>query len=182
MKDGHALSTVANLDWEQLARDVAQPTKVAELGGYYQHKPSGSPKFPAAIALRPYQRQAVVSWFKNRGRGTLKMATGSGKTITALAIATELYQKIGLQVLLVLCPYRHLVTQWARECEKFNLKPILAFENVRHWQSHLSTELYNVTSGSQAFLTIITTNSTLISEGFQSQLRFFPDRTAEGCS
>jgi superfamily II DNA or RNA helicase len=40
----------------------------------------------------------VANWFANQGRGTLKMATGSGKTITALAIATELYQKIGLQV------------------------------------------------------------------------------------
>ncbi|MGF1479906.1 MAG: DNA phosphorothioation system restriction enzyme [Cyanophyceae cyanobacterium] len=169
---------IAELDWDRLARDVAQrPTKVAELGGYYQHKPSGRPRFPAVIALRPYQQQAVVSWFKNRGRGTLKMATGSGKTITALAIATELYQKIGLQVLLVLCPHRHLVTQWARECEKFALKPVLAFENVRHWQSQLSTELYNVTSNSQPFLTIITTNSTLIGEGFQSQLRFFPEKT-----
>jgi DNA phosphorothioation system restriction enzyme len=105
------------------------------------------------------------------------MATGSGKTITALAIATELYQKIGLQVLLVVCPYRHLVTQWARECQKFNLEPILAFENVRNWQSQLSTELYNVHSGNQSFLTIITTNATLMGEGLQSQLKYFPDKT-----
>jgi superfamily II DNA or RNA helicase len=79
------------------------------------------------------------------------MATGSGKTITALAIATELYQKIGLQVLLVVCPYRHLVTQWARECHKFGLEPILAFENVHSWQSQLSTALYNVCFGNQPF-------------------------------
>jgi DNA phosphorothioation system restriction enzyme len=119
----------------------------------------------------------VANWFANQGRGTLKMATGSGKTITALAIATELYQKIGLQVLLVVCPYRHLVTQWARECQKFNLEPILAFENVRNWQSQLSTELYNVHSGNQSFLTIITTNATLMGEGLQSQLKYFPDKT-----
>lgn len=105
------------------------------------------------------------------------MATGSGKTITALAIATELYQKINLQVLLVVCPYRHLVTQWARECDKFNLKPILAFENVHTWQSQLSTGLYNVSSGNQAFLTVITTNSTLMGDGLQSQLKYFPDKT-----
>jgi superfamily II DNA or RNA helicase len=86
---------------------------------------------PSSIQLRQYQQQAIASWFANKGRGTLKMATGSGKTITALAIVTELYQKIGLQVLLVVCPYRHLVTQWAQECQKFGLEPILAFENVR---------------------------------------------------
>jgi DNA phosphorothioation system restriction enzyme len=105
------------------------------------------------------------------------MATGSGKTIAALAIIYELYQQIKLQVLIIVCPYRHLVTQWARECEKFNLKPILAFENVHTWQGQLATQLYNVRSGSQEFLTIITTNSTFITEGFQSQLKYLPEKT-----
>ncbi len=157
---------------------------VAEAKGSY-HLPSssgnqaplGSPRIPPLIQLRQYQRQAVANWFANQGRGTLKMATGSGKTITALAIATELYQKIGLQVLLVVCPYRHLVTQWARECQNFNLEPILAFENVRSWQSQLSTQLYNIHSGNQPFLTVITTNATLIGEGLQSQLKYFPEKT-----
>jgi len=135
------------------------------------------PQIPPSLHLRTYQKQAVNNWFANRGRGTLKMATGSGKTITALAIATELYQKIGLQALIIICPYRHLVTQWAKEAEKFNLNPILAFESVRYWQRQLSTELYQLRAGYQPFLTVITTNSTLISEGFQSQLLYFPEKT-----
>lgn len=139
--------------------------------------PDGCPRIPIDLHLRPYQQQAVVNWFENQGRGTLKMATGSGKTITALAIATELYHKIGLQVLLVICPYRHLVTQWGRECEKFGLKPILAFEDVRTWQSQLSIELYHLQCDRQSFLTIITTNATLMGEGFQSQLRYLPEKT-----
>ncbi len=130
---------------------------------------------PPSIELRQYQKQAVANWFANKGRGTLKMATGSGKTI--LAIVCELYHKINLQVLLVVCPYRHLVNQWARECQKFGLKPVLAFESVHSWQSQLSTGLYNVRSGNQPFLTVITTNSTLIGEGLQSQLKYFPDKT-----
>ncbi|TAF03127.1 MAG: DNA phosphorothioation system restriction enzyme [Nostocales cyanobacterium] len=152
---------------------------VGEKKGSYQIQQSlpGCPKMPLSLQLRGYQRQAITSWFANHGRGTLKMATGSGKTITALAIACELQQQIGLQVLLVVCPYRHLVSQWARECEKFNLQPILAFENLRTWQSQLSTQLYNLRSGSQAFVTVITTNSTLISEGLQSQLKYFPPKT-----
>ena len=157
---------------------------VAEAKGSYQlhlfegnQPPRGCPRIPPCIQLRQYQRQAVANWFANQGRGTLKMATGSGKTITALAIATELYQKIGLQVLLVVCPYRHLVTQWARECQNFGLEPILAFETVHNWQSQLSTQLYNVHSGNQPFLTVITTNATLIGEGLQSQLKYLPDKT-----
>jgi DNA phosphorothioation system restriction enzyme len=147
-------------------------------GSYQTQQPLlGCPKLPASLQLRQYQRQAITNWFSNNGRGTLKMATGSGKTITALAIACELYQQINLQVLLVVCPYRHLVTQWARECEKFNLQPILAFENLHTWQSQLSTQLYNLRSGSQQFVTVITTNSTLIGDGFQSQLKYFPPKT-----
>jgi DNA phosphorothioation system restriction enzyme len=139
--------------------------------------PSFYPVTPAWLHLRPYQQQAIANWFANQGRGTLKMATGSGKTITALAISAELYQKIKLQVLLVVCPYRHLVKQWARECQKFGLVPVLAFENVRSWQGLLSTQLYNVRSGHQPFLTVITTNATLMGQGLQSQLPFFPKKT-----
>ncbi|MFN6472082.1 MAG: DNA phosphorothioation system restriction enzyme [Nostoc sp. SerVER01] len=147
-------------------------------GSYQTSQPlPGCPRRPPSLQLRQYQQEAIASWFANNGRGTLKMATGSGKTITALAIACELYQQINLQVLLVVCPYRHLVTQWARECEKFNLQPILAFENLRTWQSQLSTQIYNLRSGSQRFVTVITTNSTLIGDGFQSQLKYFPAKT-----
>ncbi|MEM7555860.1 MAG: DNA phosphorothioation system restriction enzyme [Cyanobacteria bacterium P01_A01_bin.84] len=147
-------------------------------GSYQVREPlPGCPQIPPSLQLREYQKQAVNNWFANNGRGTLKMATGSGKTITALAIACELYQQIQLQVLIVVCPYRHLVTQWGRECEKFGLQAVFAFENVRNWQTQLSTQLYNLHSGSQAFLTIIVTNSTLISEGFQSQLKYFPEKT-----
>ena len=130
----------------------------------------GIPRMPSHLTLRPYQEQAINNWFANRGRGILKMATGTGKTITALAIATQLYQKISLQVLIVVCPYRHLVTQWGRECEKFAFQPILAFENVNAWQNQLSTILYNIHSGNKKFISIITTNSTFISDSFQSQL------------
>ena len=103
--------------------------------------PTGCPQLPAELHLRAYQQQAIDNWFKNQGRGTLKMATGSGKTITALAIAHQLYQQIGLQVLIVICPFRHLVTQWGRECEKFHLQPILACESIHKWQSKFSSQL-----------------------------------------
>jgi DNA phosphorothioation system restriction enzyme len=147
-------------------------------GSYQTQQPLlGCPRMHPSLQLRQYQRQAINSWFANNGRGTLKMATGSGKTITALAVACELYKQINLQVLVVVCPYRHLVTQWARECEKFNLQPILAFDNLRTWQSQLSTQLYNLRSGSQGFVTVITTNSTFIGDGFQSQLKYFPAKT-----
>ncbi len=154
---------------EQLVSFSVPPSPIQAQPGY--------PTLPEGLVLRPYQEQAIANWFANKGRGTLKMATGSGKTITALAIAAKLYQDIQLQALIVVCPYRHLVSQWARECCKFGMEPILAFESARSWQSLLSTQLYNLNSGHQPFLTLLTTNTTLISQGFQSQLAYFPKKT-----
>ncbi len=169
-----------SVNWQFLVNKYQQKcrcNRFKESKSNYQYQPVGVPVFPGDIQLRNYQHQAVLSWLQNRGRGTLKMATGSGKTIIALAIATELYQQIRLQVLLVVCPYRHLVNQWARACRKFNLQPIIAMIRVDNWQNELSTQLYNLRTSDRSFITIITTNSTLISQGFQSQLKYFPAKT-----
>jgi DNA phosphorothioation system restriction enzyme len=159
--------------------DINRLVAVAESQVSYRVEPvpPGCPQLPADLQLRSYQQQAIDNWFQNQGRGTLKMATGSGKTITALAIAHQLYRQIGLQVLLVICPFRHLVTQWGRECEKFQLQPILACDSIHKWQSKFSYQLARIHTRQQQFLTIVTTNETLISPGFQSQLKYLPDRT-----
>jgi superfamily II DNA or RNA helicase len=137
----------------------------------------GVPITPFWLNLRDYQHQAIANWFKNHGRGTLKMATGSGKTITSLAVAAVLYDKIQLEALIVVCPYRHLVQQWDRECRKFGLEPILAYESVKKWQSDLSNQLINLRLGLQPFVTVITTNATLMGQGFQAQVSSFPQKT-----
>jgi superfamily II DNA or RNA helicase len=69
------------------------------------------------------------------------------------------------------------VMQWARECQNFNLEPVLAFENAHNWQGQLANQLYTVRRGDRLFLTIITTNSTLIGDRFQSQLKYFPEKS-----
>ena len=171
-----------DINWQKLAvlyrqqhlTTVVQESKV----GYGDFgREIGCPVLPSNLTLRKYQHQAVANWLANQGRGTLKMATGSGKTIVALAIATELYRQIGLQVLLIVCPYKHLVNQWARECQRFNLKPTIAMNRVDNWQAELSNQLYNLTTQTQTFLTIITTNATLMSTGMQSQLKYFPAKS-----
>lgn len=170
-----------NIQWDALIANYQQRNnyKLAEKKRNYNYKNilHYVPIFPDDLILRDYQKEAVLNWLKNHGRGTLKMATGSGKTITALAITTELYQQINLQILLVICPFRHLVLQWEEETKKFNLQPILAFESINNWQTELSRQLYRVQNNQQKFLTIITTNSTFMSDGFQSQILFFPEKT-----
>lgn len=164
----------------------AQEPRVSALDEHYdlensppEAPPSGIPASPFWLTLRPYQQQAIDNWFKGKGRGTLKMATGSGKTITALAAVAQLYEKCrannrSLQTLLIVCPYRHLVTQWATECRKFNLDPILAFDRAATWQETLQNQLLALSGDRQPFVTIITTNATLRQDSLQSQLSFLP--------
>lgn len=175
------------VDFTRCARELLQPFKP-------ETKPTQEPtpiplslafdsklkiplKIPEGLELREYQATAIRNWFRNNGRGTMKMATGSGKTITALAAVSKLAEKGKLNGLIIVCPFRHLVTQWHRECERFGFNPILAFEGFGKWLSQLNTELYEANSNDDAFVPVITTNSTFVSDKFQNCLRNFPKRS-----
>jgi superfamily II DNA or RNA helicase len=69
------------------------------------------------ITLRPYQQQAVQSFADNGFVGFFEMATGTGKTWTAIASAKLLMSKKPVAVL-VIAPYIHLIEQWAQDIEK----------------------------------------------------------------
>lgn len=136
------------------------------------------PNFPRSISLRPYQREAVENWFRAKGRGTLKMATGSGKTITALAIIERLYREINLRAAIIVVPYRHLVAQWVRECERFGLHPIRCAESREGWYDTLQQALTTLRSPAHiGMVSLVVTNATFRSDLFQSLLKHFPDRT-----
>lgn len=136
-----------------------------------------APQIPASIQLQDHQFLGIRNWVTAGGRGVLEMATGAGKTITALAAAVRLYEQMGLQALIVVCPYRHLVQQWCREAENFGFDPLLAFESINRWAERLTTQLNDANSGTRKFICVITTNSTFSSDSFQSRLRYFPANT-----
>lgn len=135
------------------------------------------PSLPTDLDLRLYQIDAIRNWVAAQGKGILQMATGTGKTVTALAAAVKLSEQLGLKALIVICPYRHLVQQWGREAEKFGFAPLLAFESINRWTEALTMQLNELSTGTRAFLTVITTNSTFSSQAFQSRLRYFPRTT-----
>jgi hypothetical protein len=157
-------------------RPGTPPENDPEVGEIIIERDLGNHKIPKSIKLRGYQEEAIENWFKADGRGTLKMATGSGKTITSLALAAKLYEKIGLKALIIICPYRHLVSQWSKECERFGLQPIKCFESRYQWLDFLKTKLYNLENSDQT-LCAITTNATFAMNPFQECLPFFPPKT-----
>jgi len=135
------------------------------------------PDFPSWLQLRDYQELAIKNWFANNGRGSLKMATGSGKTITALSIITHLYQKTDLKAAIVLCPYKHLVDQWAKEACKFNYTPLIVHTSRTVWAEELNRRLLSIQNSGSEMLLVLTTNQSFADDFFQSKLCHFPKNT-----
>lgn len=174
------------LDFTDVAKELLQkytPASPPELDPEQlawrspRRKASSSPSLPVNLELHPHQIDGIRNWVAAQGRGILQMATGAGKTITALAAAVKLSEQLGLQALIVICPYRHLVQQWSREAENFGFAPLLAFESIHRWAEALTMQLNELSTGTRTFLTVMTTNSTFSSQAFQSRLRYFPRNT-----
>lgn len=75
------------------------------------------------LALYPWQQDCVAKWLQAEGRGTVKVVTGAGKTLLALAIAERVQSTIekDLRVAIVV-PTVVLMNQWFDELrEKGNL-------------------------------------------------------------
>ena len=67
---------------------------------------------PNDIDPRPYQEAAIGVWMDAGGQGILSMATGTGKTITALAAAARLAAlQDGRLQLVVVAPCTHIFDQ-----------------------------------------------------------------------
>jgi len=79
-----------------------------------------------------HQGKAVSAWLsKNPHRGILSMATGSGKTITAMIAATKVQNSMDKDtpfLIVVSAPKKTIIRSWKSEVEKFGLKPHIPSE------------------------------------------------------
>ncbi|MFO1432241.1 MAG: DNA phosphorothioation system restriction enzyme [Candidatus Competibacteraceae bacterium] len=121
--------------------------------------------------LRPYQREAIRAWSKAGGKGIFAMATGTGKTPTALTLAGKVAEKNQPFVLIVVCPFINLCRQWLREMAVFGLEAVACFEGRDRWQAELEEGYQRLTVGLSRVHAIVTTNATFMSDGFQVRLR-----------
>ncbi len=122
---------------------------------------------PNSIKLRDYQTQAIDAWFNNGCRGIFEMATGTGKTFTALSALSKLREEKKRLFVLIVCPFQHLVDQWHKEVVKFQFEPILAYKSSASW-----VELFNKASvqynwHNRNVVCVITTAKTFTSEIMQ---------------
>jgi superfamily II DNA or RNA helicase len=82
------------------------------------------PKFPYKEGPRDYQIEAYQNWIKNNKKGIFAMATGTGKTITALNCLLNEYEQSNTYQSVIIVPTLALVSQWEKECQKFNFNNI----------------------------------------------------------
>ena len=125
---------------------------------------------PSGIELREYQSEAIDAWFENGCRGLWEMATGTGKTITALSAIAKLKETKKRLFVLIVSPYQHLVDQWERVSRQFEFEPILAYKGSTTWVKPLSTALVQYNWGNQDIVFVITTRKTFISSTLQKML------------
>lgn len=76
----------------------------------------------------PYQLEAIENWIEADGQGIFDMATGAGKTFTALGALSTLSEKLKDNIgVIILCPYQHLVEQWVEDIKRFNVTPLICY-------------------------------------------------------
>lgn len=105
-------------------------------------KSSENTSEPAPIKLRDYQEEAIEAWVNNDYHGFYVMATGTGKTWTAIYSAKRLVEKH--PAMIVICaPYKHLVRQWADDVEKAfpGAKLIMVSSENPAWETQISQEI-----------------------------------------
>lgn len=126
---------------------------------------------PTDVVLFEHQRDAIASWIQGNGRGILEMATGSGKTITALHASSMLYDGIGPgMAIVVVAPFIHLMDQWIATARRYGLRPIRCAEGVGSWQAQLGAGVDSLNAQHRGLLSIFATAATMGTEAFKAQV------------
>ena len=136
---------------------------------------SSRPNVPKKIggntfALRNHQRNALNAWMENKASGILALATGAGKTITAIYGATVLQKEIKPMLLVIGVPYQNLGDQWCEILNLFNYNPIKAYKSKNIWSESLKSSIESLNLGTKDVVACVVVNNTLKSELFQQTI------------
>ncbi|MFC2947978.1 DEAD/DEAH box helicase family protein [Virgibacillus sediminis] len=134
-------------------------------------------ELPGFIKMRDYQREAIQNWFANDSQGLLEMATGTGKTITALALANELLKRKSRLNIVIVTPFSQLSSQWMKECRNFGLKPIKAYQKSKVWMPQLDDAIRAYNKGVTDIVVTVTTNATFSMAPFQNRIPKMAENT-----
>ena len=122
-----------------------------------------------------HQGQAVQAWCEAGYAGVLEMATGSGKTITALICAHRLYQTKSPLLIVVSAPYIPLIQQWCGEIKSFGISPINLSQvsGARGRAEELGKLRRQFQRGMIDVAALVVTQQILSTPAFQAELKRF---------
>jgi len=127
------------------------------------------------IKLRPYQEKAKDAWLDHGGRGFFQMATGTGKTWTAVMAIKELYE-IDHFVTIIVAPYKHLVEQWALVIERIfpNDVIIRVSSDFPEWETRLRSQSHLLNQTTK--MIVLVTQKSFGLKRFKNIVRRLKDR------
>jgi len=127
------------------------------------------------IKLRDYQEQAITNWLTNDNKGIFEMATGTGKTFTALGCLRSLLKNQNKLITIIACPFDHLVKQWQNDLADFGLclDTMVADSSNRGWKSQLADYILDIKNGIRDDLVVLTTHNTCSSTSFIERIKKF---------
>ncbi len=131
-------------------------------------------RIPADVTLFPYQEEAISVWVGENYRGIFDMATGTGKTYTGLGAISKLSEDLDDDiVIIIVCPYQHLVEQWVEDIVRFNIKPIIGHSSSaqKDWKKRLSKAVLDQKiRKDKSFFCFVCTNATFTNAYVQEQI------------
>lgn len=121
--------------------------------------------------IKPHQKHALEAWKSNGLQGIMALATGAGKTITAVYGSVKVFEAFRKLFLAIAVPYQNLADQWVGVLREFNIVPIRCYANSAEWLSRLSEYVALYQSGACRFVCLVVVNRTLQSEKFQNLIQ-----------
>lgn len=128
------------------------------------------PRFPFPEE-RKIQIDAYNAWLENDKKGIFAMATGSGKTVTALNCIYKQYKENGYYKAIIVVPTQALVIQWEHETKAFNFQNIVSTYSDKDWKNILSRYITRSLLDSKKSIIVITTYATFNRNDMQSFIK-----------
>ena len=125
----------------------------------------------SSISLFPYQCEALNKWKSNHYNMLFEMATGTGKTRTAIAGIAHLCDRIKSLIVIISTPQNTLSKQWMSEIQTLNLitdETIIADGTNPKWRIQIQQMLFKNGAGLANHCIIFTTHNTASSDDFNS--------------
>ena len=95
----------------------------------------------SSLSPYDYQQEAIDKWKENGNKGIIALATGLGKTFTAIFAMIDYVKTLENKYLtIVAVPTQDLIYQWQKEFQKFNLSSTV-LKDSKNWKANLEEKI-----------------------------------------